>query len=277
MSGPEGLRDRLVTPRHPTASAQRGYALLGYQRLSYLHAGQGPTLLLLHTIGGSASEYARILPALAERLTVYAVDLPGHGESYALSEHEPVPDVAETLMRFLDAVGVRRASVLGNSMSGTNALELAITHPERVEKVVLVSGVGPWSEQAGLPARPPANVGTSERKEIGWLRAQFFDPAEADRPGLFEWWASTRSVADDEMIRAWRRRPLLPRSLRECPAPTLLVIGANDPLHPAVWARAWAALLPSGQVAQIDRAKHFLNLERPHELARIVSRFVLGS
>ena len=258
------------------AVAQRARVMVNGHPLSYVHAGDGPALLLLHTIGGSASEYSRILPVLAEGLSTYALDLPWHGESYALSEHEPVPDITGTLVGFLDAVGLRSASVLGNSMSGTNALELAIIHPDRVEKVVLVSGVGPWADQAGLQARPPVDVGTSERKELEWFRAQFFDAADADRPGLFEWWVSTRSAADDEMIRAWRRMSLLERPLSACAAPTLLIIGANDPLHPAAWARAWTALLPQGHIETIARAKHFLNLERPRELATIVSRFVLG-
>ena len=266
----------MVTADRAAGPFRRAQVMVDGRPLSYLHAGTGPALVLLHTIGGSASEYSRILPDLAEGLSAYALDLPGHGESYPLAVHEPVPDITRTLVGFMDAVGLRRASVLGNSMSGTNAIELAIVRPERVEKVVLVSGVGPWSEQTELAPRPPADVGTSELKELGWFRAQFFDASEADVPGLFDWWVSTRSSADDEMIRAWRRRQLLARPLSECSAPTLLVTGANDPLHPAAWARAWAALLPRGQVETIGRANHFLNIERPHELATIVSGFVLG-
>lgn len=241
--------------------------------ISYIHEGAGPAVLLLHTIGGSASEYARIMPLLARSLSVYAVDLPGHGASYPLTEHGDVPDIASALVQLMDALGLERTSVVGNSMSGTNALELAIRYPERVDRVVLISGVGPWSDQPGLPERG-ARSDPSENKEIEWLRRQFLDPSKADEPGFFEWWVSTRSAMDDEMIRAWRRRPLLDRSLSECRAPTLLVTGTDDPLHPDAWARAWAELLPNGEVAQIGPARHFLNLEQPVLLAETIARFL---
>ncbi len=242
--------------------------------LSYLAGGGGPATLLLHTIGGSAFEWTRITPALNQQLATIAVDLPGHGESGALAEHQPVPDIAGMIARFLDQLGLERVSVVGSSMSGTDALELAIRFPNRVDKVVLVSATGPWADQPGLPVRKNLPTHTSENKEITWFSSQFHDPTVAAEPGFFEWWVSTRSEADDEMIRAWRRRPLPQRSLSECQAPVLLIRGEHDPLHPASWSQAWAELLPHGEVATIAAARHFLNLEAPRELAAAMVRFL---
>ncbi|MGQ0571227.1 MAG: alpha/beta fold hydrolase [Armatimonadota bacterium] len=243
------------------------------RRLSYLHAGQGRALVLLHTIGGSASEYTRIMTALAAHFAVYALDLPGHGESHPLDEFDPVPDPAEVLRGFLREAGIDRASILGNSMSGTAALELAITYPECVDRVILVSGVGPWGHEPGLPSRGNVPQHSSENKEINWFRAQFHDPATADIPGFFEWWVATRSLADDEMIRAWSRRGRPPYRLADCRVPVLLVIGEHDLLHPTEWARAWTRLLPDGRVATIASVRHFLNLEAPVRLAEEIIRF----
>jgi len=243
--------------------------------LSYLSGGKGSTTLLLHTIGGSASEWTRITPILNEQLTTIALDLPGHGESGLLDEHLPVPDIAALITKFLDLVGLDRVNVVGSSMSGTNALEFAILYPDRVDQVVLISGTGPWADQPGLPVRKNLPTHTSENKEITWFRSQFHDPAVADEPGFFEWWVMTRSKADDQMIRAWRKRPLLKRSLSECRAPVLLIRGEHDPLHPAAWSQAWVDLLPQGEVATIGSARHFLNLEAPRELATLMIRFLV--
>jgi pimeloyl-ACP methyl ester carboxylesterase len=173
-----------------------------------------------------------------------------------------------------DALGLARVNVVGNSMSGTNALEFAISHPDRTNKVVLISGVGPWADQPGIPPRGTRSADASENKEINWFRSQFLDPATADEPGFFEWWVASRSASDDEMIRAWRARPLLARSLAECAAPTLLIIGTHDPLHPLEWARSWVGLLPRGTVKQIGPARHFLNLEQPRLLAGAMLDFL---
>ena len=244
------------------------------RELSYLADGSGPPLILMHTIGGSAYEYTRLIPLLRDRVTVYALDLPGHGESYALDPLGPVPDIALMLRHFIDALGAHHVSLLGNSMSGTDALEAGMRFPQSVDRIILVSGVGPWSDQPGIPPRPPTEVSGSERKDREWLRGQFSDPARADVPGLFDWWVRSRSVADDEMIRAWRRRPLPPYALADCEPPVLLITGERDPLHPRHWAEAWVRLMPRGRVATIPDARHFLNLERPEALAHLVAAFV---
>jgi 3-oxoadipate enol-lactonase/4-carboxymuconolactone decarboxylase len=252
----------------------RDQASLSCGMVSYLRDGQGPPTFLLHTIGGSAKEYERLIPRLRDALDVIAVDLPGHGSSVPLDEFDPVPDIAGLLVELADALGIDRFNVVGNSLSGTNAIEAAIKWPGRVRKVALISGTGPWARQPGLPERRNLPTHSSENKEIGWFRDQFHDPVTADAPGFFEWWVSTRSAADDEMIRAWRRRPLLDRNLAECTAPLLLVTGERDPQHPLAWAEAWAALLPDARVAQIPSVRHFLNLEAPDALARILREFL---
>lgn len=252
---------------------QRASVLLDGKELSYLSAGEGPPLVLLHTIGGSAAEYTRIAPYLSSRFRVVALDLPGHGKSYQLDEFDPLPNIAETIVGVLDKLEIDRANIVGNSMSGTNAIEAAILYPERVKKIALISGTGPWAEQPGLPKRQNLPTHTSENKEINWFRAQFSNLARADEPGFFEWWVASRSSADDEMIRAWRRRPLLTRPLSDCHVPLLLVIGENDPQHPRSWAEAWLRLVPRGQLHLIPGVRHFLNLEAPQLLAVALANF----
>lgn len=256
---------------------KRFTVLLDGKPLSYLTGGSGQPLILLHTIGGSAAEYTRIAPYLSRHFQVIALDLPGHGESYPLDEFGPVPDIAQTIIHLLDELGLKQVNLAGNSLSGTNAIETAILYPERVEKIALISGTGPWADQPGLPKRYNLPTHSSENKEINWFRSQFHDPTRADEPGFFHWWVASRSRADDEMIRAWRRRPLLEQPLSACKAPVLLIIGEEDPLHPRAWAEAWLQLLPKGHLHVIPGVRHFLNLEAPEQLAAALISFFVGT
>ena len=104
-----------------------------------------PVLLLVHGLGGSSDTWHEVLPGLAQRYTVVAPDLLGHGESdkprhdYSLGAH------ANVLRDLMIAIGVERATVVGQSLGGGVAMQLAYQHPKRCERLVLVSsgGLGP--------------------------------------------------------------------------------------------------------------------------------------
>ena len=105
-----------------------------------LEAGQGPALLLIHGLGASTFTFRRILPDLARRFRVVAVDLKGFGFSerpaagdYSLSAQ------AALVRQVMDQLGVEKASVLGHSMGGAVAMRLALAYPERVERLILAS------------------------------------------------------------------------------------------------------------------------------------------
>ena len=117
----------------------------GY-RMRYLRSGSGPPLLLLHGLLGYAFSWRFALPALAEKATVYAVDMPGAG----FSDRPPNANGsfrahAERLLRFLDSVGVESCDLLGTSHGGAIAMMAAALAPQRVRRLILVAPVNPWS------------------------------------------------------------------------------------------------------------------------------------
>mgnify|MGYP003343354768 CR=1 FL=1 len=122
---------------------------------NYHDSGEGSPVLLLHGSGPGVSAYANwrlTMPALATRMRVLAPDLVGFGYT---ERPDGVSYVVETWRRhivgFLDALGIERASVVGNSWGGGLALDLAVTHPERVERLVLMGAVGvPFDLTPGL-------------------------------------------------------------------------------------------------------------------------------
>src|ERR671932_1977557 len=107
----------------------------------YLTAGEGPPLVLLHGVGTSSGEWSWVLPDLARNHRVYTIDLPGYDGSYEPPDYSPAY-TAQFVSSFLDAVGVERAVVVGNSFGGLVALRLALSEPERVSALVLVDSAG---------------------------------------------------------------------------------------------------------------------------------------
>ena len=93
--------------------------------LSWRSIGTGEPLLLIHGLGTSSDDWAVLAPRLARTYRVLSVDLPGHGRSPALSGHPSVPAIADVLESDLDALGLSRVHLLGNSLGARLALELA--------------------------------------------------------------------------------------------------------------------------------------------------------
>jgi pimeloyl-ACP methyl ester carboxylesterase len=124
---------------------ERWSVLDGY-RMRYLTAGSGPPLLLLHGLLGYSFSWRFVLPALAKKATVYAVDMPGAGFSdRPLHANGNFRAHAERVLRFLDNVGVDSCDVLGTSHGGAVAMRAAALAPERVRSLILVAPVNPWS------------------------------------------------------------------------------------------------------------------------------------
>ena len=112
-------------------------------RVAFRAAGTGPVVLLVHGMAGSSATWAHVLPALAEHFTVVAPDLLGHGESgkprrgeYSLGAH------ANVVRDLLHVLGHERATVVGQSLGGGVAMQLAYQYPERCERLVLVGSGG---------------------------------------------------------------------------------------------------------------------------------------
>lgn len=131
---------------NPAAAVRRrgmdtGYADVNGLHLYYeIHGEQGTPLVLLH--GGVLSidlDFAALLPALAQRHRVIALDFQGHGRTADIDRDMTYPHFASDVVALLDHLGIERAHVLGHSMGGGVALELAVHHPDRVLSVVPIS------------------------------------------------------------------------------------------------------------------------------------------
>jgi pimeloyl-ACP methyl ester carboxylesterase len=129
-------------------------ALDGDFKTFFLKAGTGPPVVLLHGAGGGGIMWAPVLAPLTRRFLTLAVDLIGFGESAKPRSSYTKQFFSGWLRRLLDRIGLEKVSLIGNSMGGSIALQFAIDHPQRVDKIILAGSAG-----LGLKGFSPAVFG----------------------------------------------------------------------------------------------------------------------
>ena len=199
---------------------------------------------------------------LASRFRVFAPDLPGFG----LSDKPPavlcVPELADALGAWMDAIGLRRAALVGNSLGCQIAVDLAARRPELIEALVLA---GPSVDR---------HARTASAQIIRWLRDW---PGE--RPSLalahirdFAHAGLRRSLGTFRCTLADRIEEKLPLIRTR----TLVVRGTRDTIVPQAWAEEVARLLPRGELTLIPGGPHCVNYSTPRQFSEIVVSFLKG-
>src|SRR6195256_5613805 len=129
--------------RRAPGTMQSGWLQLGSPRVHHMHGGRGSPVLFIHGLGSSGYiEWRFNLETLSDRHRVYAPDLPGFGRTEKPRARYGVTYFTRFIERYMDDRGLRSAAVVGASLGGRVALELALEHPKRVRKLVLVNALG---------------------------------------------------------------------------------------------------------------------------------------
>lgn len=217
-------------------------------------------VVLVHGYGVSGSYMAPIALRLAAEFPVYVPDLPGHGRSDKPERTLAVPELAEALRAWMDAVGLRRAALLGNSMGCQTVAELAVRHPDRVDRLVLV---GPTADPAARTVRQqvPRLLRTVPAERESLVPLAIADYVRA-RP--------RRVVEELQAMLADRIEDKLPR----IDAPALVLRGERDHVVPQRWAEEVALLLGADPPLVIPGAGHALNYSAADELMRRIRPFL---
>jgi pimeloyl-ACP methyl ester carboxylesterase len=121
---------------------EEAWSTAGGRRVRYLAGGDGPPLVLVHGLGGSASNWGEVAPELVRRRRVLVPELPGHGGSEPVSRGSTLEPFADAVAAVLEQEGTAPAPIVGHSLGAVVALRLALRHPDRVSGLVLVSGAG---------------------------------------------------------------------------------------------------------------------------------------
>jgi pimeloyl-ACP methyl ester carboxylesterase len=264
-------------------------------RVAYSEAGEGPVLLLIHGMAGSVKTWNHVRPALEAEFTVLAPDLPGHGRSEKLVGDCSLGAFASTLRDLLVGLGHERATVVGQSLGGGIAMQLAYQYPERCERMVLVGSgglgreVNPLLKALSLPGSESvlrlACAATIRRAiaAVGRGAAQIgLQPA----PVVGELWRSYSSLGDDDTRHAFLRtlRAVIDTGGQAVSAanrlhlaaemPTLIVWGDADPIIPVDHAYAAHEAIEGSRLQIFPGVGHYPHCEAPARFVSMLTEFV---
>jgi pimeloyl-ACP methyl ester carboxylesterase len=265
-------------------------------RVCFRVAGdKGPVLLLIHGITGSSAHWEPIMPLLAERFTVIAPDLLGHGESAKPRGDYSLGAYATGARDLLIALGHRRATVVGHSLGGGIAMQFAYQFPERTDRLVLMSSGGLGEEvhlllRAGtlpgselvlpiLASRHVRGVVGAVGRALGALR---LNPG----PDIAELARGIGSLADSDARSAFlhtlravidpggQRVSALDRLHLAQDMPSLVIWGERDPIIPVAHGRTAHRAMPGSRLELLPGAGHFPQIEEPVAVADLLTDFI---
>ena len=293
-----------MTQRKPNLQAVRELTptlhyqtIHGYRR-AFRIAGSGPVLLLIHGIGDNSTTWHSVHSKLAQRFTVIAPDLLGHGQSDKPRADYSVAAYANGMRDLLGVLGIERVTVVGHSLGGGVAMQFAYQYPERVERLVLVStgGVGrdvnPVLRLVSLPGmealmhvvRLPATRAVSRLGAAAVRRLPLDLGYDADDllrifdalPDAGARSAVTRTL---RAVVDWRGQvvTMLDRAYLARAMPTLVVWGRHDTIVPVEHAYVAQAAMPGSRLEVFEESGHFPHHSEPARFLAVLQDFLAST
>jgi pimeloyl-ACP methyl ester carboxylesterase len=265
------------------------------RRVVYRTAGDGPVVLLIHGMAGSATTWKHVMPALSKEFTVIAPDLLGHGRSDKEPDDYSLGSFASGLRDLLVALGHERATIVGQSLGGGIAMQLAYQHPERCERLALVGSGGLGREVnpvLRLLTYPGADTllriasSAPVRSAVLGLGSLFGRAGMQPAPETDELWRSYESLADASTRKAFLRtlRAVIDTKGQAVSAenrlhlaaemPTLIVWGDSDPIIPVDHAFAAHDGIAGSRLEIFEGAGHYPHCEAPDRFVEVLADFI---
>lgn len=269
-------------------------------RTRVIEAGDGPPLLLLHGVGGHAEAYARNVVRLGRSSRAMALDLLWHGLSSKPEyvDGEDIPAYAGQILDLLDAEGIDRVDIEGESLGGWVALWLALHHPDRLNRMILNTTAGIRFAPGTVPEKPKEGRELLAQRSL----AAISEPTRETIRKRLEWLMATPDRVTDELVDLRFRLysdPAIQASLREVfmnafagrgaprkvipedelariTTPTLVLWTDHNPGTGPEVGRHIASRIPRAEFALMTDAAHWPQWEQPEEHDRIVAAFLAG-
>jgi pimeloyl-ACP methyl ester carboxylesterase len=236
-------------------------------------AGTGaPVLVLHHDIG--TPERLPFYDALAREFTVLLPSHPGYDKSERPAWMRNVRDVAAVYQWLLAASDLTDVSIVGLGFGGWIAAEMASLAPRALRRLILVGPMGIKPERGDIADQ--ALVSYIDYVKLGFADLTAYERIFGAEPptATLEQWDLNREMTFRIAWKPYMYNPSLPHLLGGVATPALVVWGGDDRVVPLECGERFAKALPNARLHVIERAGHFVEMERPDELARLVAAFV---
>ena len=261
--------------------------------MNIVDMGSGPAVVFIHGLSGCWQNWLEQLPLFARDHRVIAVDLPGFGQSEMPAEPISISGYADAIDELMGELGLEEARIVGNSMGGFIGAELAINHPQRVERLVLVAAAGLSIESIrtdrktglrhraenivffslGHVASRSHQVALRPRLRHALLLLVAAHPQKLPGPLAAQQVLGSGKPGFSDALEAMCRYPLRDR-LEKIACPTLIVWGDKDVLVPVKDAAIFERLIPDARKIIYKDTGHVSMMERPERFNSDVKAFL---
>jgi pimeloyl-ACP methyl ester carboxylesterase len=259
----------VTTPREERVS-------VGRTTVHTIIGGQGDPLLVLHGAGGNRG-WRRWMAAVGEHFTVYAPTHPGFGTSDSADWMESIDDLARFYLWFMEAAGLSRVHLLGHSIGGWTAAEMATMSPGVIKGLVLVAPAGLKPETGEIldifyyPPEQLLPMTVHDPARIPEWDELFGHPPSAEEREIA---TRNREMAARLTWKPYMFNPRLPHFLPRVEAPALIVWGRQDRIVPVECGEQYRRLLPRAALQVLEDCGHLPPIEKPDEFSRAVIEFL---
>ncbi|HJT27301.1 MAG TPA: alpha/beta hydrolase [Pyrinomonadaceae bacterium] len=249
------------------------------QKVQYVEAGAGPTVILLHGLGGSWQSWHFNIGALAEKYHVVALDQIGFGKSDKPFVNYRIRTYVDFLDQFCKQLKIERATLVGNSMGGWIAAMFTASFPDRVDKLVLEDAAG-YAPPKDFDTRVFYGLNPTTRAGMKILIAKVFYSKAFQTDAFIDQSIAARLAAGDgytinsitESI--IRGEDYLDDIVKKIKRPTLLIWGRQDGLVPLAEGERFNKDIAGSKMIVIEECGHVPNLEKPGEFNAAVLKFL---
>ncbi len=246
--------------------------------LHYTSVGEGPPIVLLHGLGGSANVWHGVVGALQQHHHCVAVDLRGHGRSQGRGKFS-IEGWAQDIQRLIAHLELPPVAVVGHSLGTLVAQQLAVSAPDVVDELVLVGGVSYFEPATADAYRQRADTVEAEGMDAlvdAWLAGAVSQQSHALQPGMVgllrELFLRNEPQHYAKACRALADATRIPRD--EIGQPTLIIAGTYDRSTPLAMAEELKSSIPVSRIKLIPSVGHWLPLEAPEPIAAAILEFL---
>jgi pimeloyl-ACP methyl ester carboxylesterase len=247
----------------------------------YEITAEGEPLLFIHGLGSSTRDWEEQVPFFSKNYQVITVDIRGHGQSDKPKGPYTIPKFAGDLAKLLKTLQISSTHVIGISLGGGIAFQLAVDYPELVKSLVPVNaavGVPPgfkWKFEFFKRNLVVKLIGMKKMGEILAPRLFIKPEQEENRQKLIERWAENDKKAYLSALNSLKDWGIVDQ-LHKIKCPTL-VLGSDEDYTSTDAKEKYTVLIPNGKLIEIKDARHALPMEKPNEFNRLVLEFLSES